>query len=72
MKCTWEGCTLEATHPQLSNDDSVWANLCDIHHSENDKAMHDLFNGKGPAGILRSWIKAQGGVKAAATRMVSR
>lgn len=65
MTCTWEGCTANATKPQTSNDGSHWANLCDA-HAEIVDGMFDL----GPAAIMSTWIRAQGGAKAAAARML--
>lgn len=67
MKCTWVGCEAEAKFPQISSDGKTeWANLCDLHHKEIDGAL-DSFDAKR---ILSNWVKAQGGAKAAAGRMM--
>lgn len=66
MQCTWESCEAEATTPQYSVDKSVWANLCPAHAIEID-TMFDDFNA---AKCLRLWIKAHGGPKKLASKMV--
>jgi hypothetical protein len=65
--CTWKECQDEATHPQLTRDGRMWANLCDKHHERlvTSKSL-DNFN---PKSLLSSWVKAQGGAAAAARRM---
>lgn len=61
--CTWENCKADAAHPQLGRDGVMWANLCPAHHKEMDDSVGDV------KGMLRNWIKAQGGPKGAADRM---
>ena len=61
--CTWVDCSHIAVSPQTSAG-SVWADLCEVHAREIDAAF-DL----GPKEILSTWVKAQGGAKAAAERM---
>jgi len=66
--CTWKGCDAEATHPQIAKDGEEWANLCDEHHTEVELAIKSMV----PKRLLRAWIRAQGGSKLAAARMVKR
>lgn len=66
MKCTWEGCEVEASVPQVGEDGQQWANLCTSHHAEIETSMVSL----DAKTVLRSWIKAQGGSRAAANRMM--
>lgn len=63
--CTWKDCNQPATHPQLSNDGSEWANLCDSHSEEMEQAVTSL----DPKTLVRSWILAMGGAKKAAKRL---
>ena len=70
-QCTWKSkekprCEAEATHEQVANDGSIWANLCDEHHS----LMDSVIGGKDVPKMLGYWVCAQGGPKAAAGRMV--
>jgi hypothetical protein len=62
--CTWEGCDKLATKPQIAKDGEQWANLCDEHAAKVDAAAMDTR----PGAILSTWIRAQGGPKAAARR----
>lgn len=64
-KCTWEGCTRTGGYKQVAKDGQVWATLCGPHHTELDEAMATT-----PARMIGAWIKAQGGAKAAARRMI--
>jgi len=66
MKCTWLDCKNEATHPHKATDGSIWANLCDAHHARQEAAE----KGDGTENILSCWVKAQGGAKRAAARMM--
>ncbi len=65
-KCTWDGCRNWASKPQLAKDGRQWANLCESHdilinrHIANGEARE----------IISDWVKAQGGAKAAAARML--
>ena len=63
--CTWKGCSTEATQPQFSKSGELWSNLCDAHAGELSGAIESNY----PAAILRSWVLAQGGAKAAAERL---
>lgn len=65
-RCTWVGCVKEATQPQVAQDTSVWANLCGDHHRELVRAVTDAR----PQVLLPAWIKAQGGAKVAAQRLL--
>ncbi len=65
MNCTWEGCTKPATRPQLDRHKQQWANLCEEHDQELDKALSPPFDAKT---ALRAWIKASGGPKPLAAR----
>jgi hypothetical protein len=72
MKCTWLNCTAEAIVPQKANDGSTWANLCLEHHQEIENCMTKFEQPEyGPKRMLSSWVKAQGGAKAAAARMMN-
>jgi hypothetical protein len=62
-RCTWIDCTNEATTPQISKDGSQWANLCPGHAKEIDDNLLDA------KGILRCWVRAQGGSKAIVGKM---
>ena len=66
--CTWMGCVYGPTHPQVAKDGEVWANLCSIHNAEMEKVMA---NAK-PGTVLRTWILAQGGSRAASERMLGK
>lgn len=63
--CTWEGCTQTAKHESRSTTGEKWADLCDEHEHQLSASL----TSGGPGSILSSWIKAQGGAKAAAARM---
>lgn len=70
MLCTWVDCKNEAHVPQIANNGSVWAELCFEHAKEIENCMTKFQeDGYGPKRMLSSWVKAQGGVKAAAARM---
>ncbi len=65
-KCTWEGCSEFATTQQTAKDGQIWAKLC----AKHDKEIDDAIKSGDPKPILSTWIKAQGGSKAAAKRMM--
>lgn len=49
----------------LAQDGRQWADLCTAHKARFDGAV-----GEGRAGsVLATWVKAQGGAKAAAARL---
>lgn len=64
MECTWKGCDKEAVQPKLDRDGNQWADLCEDHHGELEKAI-----GAEPKRMLSAWVKAMGGAKIAAGRM---
>ena len=70
MKCTWvDGktrCPLPAVSPQKAKDGEIWANLCSTHNKELDASIGDL----GAPAILRAWVRAGGGAKKMAARMM--
>lgn len=66
MKCTWVGCEVEATVPQIAKDGEQWANLCAAHEAELNGNIDALDAKK----LLSSWVKAMGGAKAATARML--
>lgn len=71
MKCTWMGknderCDAEATYPQIGKDGEQWASLCTKHHEQVEAAITDF----DPRKLLGNWVRAQGGAKAAARRMM--
>lgn len=68
MTCTWVDCSKEATVPQIAKDGDQWANLCVEHDAEIDKALVSM----DVKVVLRNWLRAQGGAKAAAARMTGR
>ena len=59
--CTWQDCTQLV--PQIAKDGSQWADLCAAHAQELEDNLLDA------KGVLRCWVRAQGGAKAAAERM---
>lgn len=63
--CTWEGCAEKAAHPMFARDGEQWAFLCNEHKVKFDAAFTPYEVGK----VLSTWVKAQGGAKAAAARM---
>jgi hypothetical protein len=63
LHCTWEGCHLTASKPQMAKDGKQWANLCEAH----DRQLSESFAKPVPV-WLAAWVKAQGGPKAAADR----
>ena len=68
MKCTWVDCQNDACYPQVGSDQVQWANLCEAHHREVEAASFSSpFDAKV---MLRCWVRAMGGAKAAAKRMV--
>ena len=67
-KCTWKECEQTATREQRGNDGSKWADLCEQHHVELDEAVGSMDGKK----LLKAYILAQGGAKAAAERMFKR
>ncbi len=67
IKCTWKNCKNDAIYSQVAKDGEVWANLCEEHHNLLEECISDIEN---PKKLLGAWIKAQGGAKRAAGRMV--
>lgn len=72
MICTWVGCKRTASQFKAAGDNhEAWASLCEEHYELLDTAENDfLFNGTSPKLLLAYWIKAQGGSKKVAERMV--
>lgn len=70
MKCTWKDCEEPGTHRQTAADGEVWANLCDAHNKELDWAVLQSGEQGNVKALLSAWVKAQGGSKKAAARMV--
>lgn len=64
-KCTWEGCDRLARNEQIASNGEVWADLCNEHAEELDGILDQE-----PKAILKKWIKAQGGSKRAASRLM--
>jgi hypothetical protein len=62
--CTYEGCKEPGDHEQLDKCDKPWAHLCDEHAARLDNAIISA----NPKLLISTWIKAQGGAKAAAKR----
>ena len=65
-KCSWENCQNEGGisdgfKVQLDRQGKMWAFLCSAHVKELNKGLKS-----DAKGILRSWILAKGGTKAAA------
>jgi hypothetical protein len=70
MECTWKfkdspKCTQTATHPQVGNDGSQWANLC----TDHAKKLDDGIATGDPKYLLGYWIAAGGGAEAMSKRM---
>jgi hypothetical protein len=70
MQCTWKDCPNEAKHPQVASDEQEWANLCDEHKSELDWSILQTGETQDIRSLMSVWIKAQGGAKKAAKRMI--
>lgn len=62
-QCTWIDCREQASVPQIGKDGSQWANLCPAHAKEVDDNLLDV------KGILRCWVRAQGGASAMVGKM---
>lgn len=65
-KCTWKDCDGIAKHVQKDNNGKPWAVLCSKHHNEIEETVKK----QDVRGILRCWIKAQGGAKVASDRVL--
>jgi hypothetical protein len=66
--CTWADCTNPAIKKQVAEDGEVWANLCNEHAFQMDQSLNEIATN--PAKMLGAWVKAQGGSKKAAGRMM--
>lgn len=66
MTCTWEGCTEEASRPQIGQDGQQWANLCPKHDERLHQAIADVDQ---PHRMIGYWVTAQGGARAATDRL---
>lgn len=66
LPCTWVGCTEKGTNPQPDKMGRAWALLCSSHEDSLKEAL-DSGDAKR---ILGSWVKASGGAKIMAERMV--
>jgi hypothetical protein len=64
-QCTWVDCPEVAAHPQIGQDGKEWANLCDVHAKELDDSLLD------PKAVLRCWVRASGGPKVMAEKMMA-
>ena len=62
--CTWVGCTVVATHPQLDRNGTMWANLCLHHHAELSESIATSI-----PKMVSAWVKAKGGAKKATEAM---
>lgn len=68
VECTWEDCPNGGEFKQIATDGEVWAILCKDHN----RFMDDGLTGPefSPKQVMSNWIKAQGGAKKAAKRMM--
>lgn len=66
MKCTWSECEDQGLYVELDRDNKPWANLCAPHHAELETAIGSM----DAKALLRSWLRAQGGARKAAERMM--
>ncbi len=66
MKCTWVDCLKDASVPQIAKDGEVWADLC----VEHDQRLIAAIDSGDPKQLLGLWVKAGGGHKKMAARMV--
>ncbi len=64
IPCTWQGCSAPNGTPYLDRNGRPWAHLCEEHTEALLIAL-----GEAPHKMLAAWIKAQGGLKAAADAM---
>jgi hypothetical protein len=71
-RCTWVDCVDEAKVKHLDRDGKPWAHLCCFHSGEMDDAADIGSPSWKPGALMRCWIRAQGGAKAAADRMTRR
>lgn len=69
-QCTWKDCASEAKHPQIASDQQQWANLCDEHNSELEMGILQTGETRDVRSLMSAWVKAQGGAKKAAERMI--
>lgn len=69
-QCTWAGCEQPAQHQQIATDGQQWADLCDEHNGQIDKDIDTAFADGDVKRLLSGWVKAQGGSKKAAKRMI--
>lgn len=73
MICTWKDCQNDAVKPLVSKDGETWANLCAEHHAKHDTDAELAIRKGGRDNMKRmmsNYIKAQGGAKAAAKRIL--
>lgn len=63
-----EDCPATAQHEERGTSGQVWARLCDAHHNELEAALASLDIRR----ITGSWLRAQGGPKAATRRMMAK
>ncbi|MDA3900035.1 MAG: hypothetical protein PF637_05895 [Spirochaetes bacterium] len=65
MKCTWKGCDNQADIKLYNKLGFEWANLCNMHNQELEKAIQD----KDVRRIMRSWVLANGGASELAKKI---
>jgi hypothetical protein len=73
MKCSWKDCGHIGKHRQKATDGDEWAYLCDEHVAKVDGAVDAALKDPSEANIkalLGSWVRAQGGAKAATKRVL--
>ena len=68
MKCSYVGCEKEGVHPPKPGGLMGW--LCEEHYRLVENAVTEAANGAGVRNLLREWVRASGGAKVAARKMV--
>ena len=64
--CTWVDCDKQGVDAQLDKQGKQWAKLCSIHALMLNDALKSMDAKK----MVAYWVKAQGGAKKAAKRMM--
>jgi hypothetical protein len=68
MRCTWMNCICDAVEPQVARDGQKWADLC----VDQARFLKEAIDSGSAKRVVRAWVRAQGGAKAAATRVATR
>jgi hypothetical protein len=72
-RCSWDGCENAGVYRQKATDGEQWAFLCETHNGKVDGSIDAALKEPSEVNIktlLGSWVKAQGGAKAATDRVL--